>query len=149
MERPTTDATTAPPDRTAAGHPSFLPSDVDPTVFDEDFLRRLERLSVLVRRPVRGGLKGGRRSVKRGQSVEFADYRDYALGDDLRQLDWNVYARLEKLLVKLFIEEEDLTVALPALRHRIILNFEGEAEGVTADAIVGTILDSVAPPAVE
>jgi uncharacterized protein (DUF58 family) len=91
---------------------AFLPSDIDPTVFDEEFLRRLERLAVLVRRPVRGGLKGGRRSVKRGQSVEFADYRDYSLGDDLRQLDWNVYARLEKLFVKLFIEEEDLTVTL-------------------------------------
>ncbi len=90
--------------------PAFLPSDVDATVFDEAFLRRLERLAVLVKRPVRGGLKGGRRSVRRGQSVEFADYRDYTLGDDLRQLDWNVYARLEKLFVKLFIEEEDLTV---------------------------------------
>jgi uncharacterized protein (DUF58 family) len=113
MERPTTNAAAATPaDRPPGGHPAFLPSDVDPTVFDEDFLRRLERLAVLVRRPVRGGLKGGRRSVKRGQSVEFADYRDYSLGDDLRQLDWNVYARLEKLLVKLFIEEEDLTVAL-------------------------------------
>jgi uncharacterized protein (DUF58 family) len=113
MERTITDATAAAPaDRTARGHTAFLPSEVDPTVFDEDFLRRLERLSMLVRRPVRGGLKGGRRSVKQGQSVEFADYRDYALGDDLRQLDWNVYARLEKLLVKLFIEEEDLTVAL-------------------------------------
>ena len=62
--------------------------------------------------PVRGGLKGGRRSVKRGQSVEFADYRDYAPGDDLRQLDWNVYARLEKLFVKLFVEEEDVTISL-------------------------------------
>ncbi len=97
--------------RPPGGRPAaFLPSDVDPTVFDEEFLRRLERLAVLVKRPVRGGLKGGRRSVKRGQSVEFADYRDYTLGDDLRQLDWNVYARLEKLFVKLFIEEEDLTV---------------------------------------
>ncbi len=65
-----------------------------------------------MRSPVRGGLKGGRRSVKRGQSVEFADYRDYALGDDLRQLDWNVYARLERLFVKLFVEEEDVTVTL-------------------------------------
>ncbi len=88
----------------------FLPSDVDPTVFDEAFLRQLERLLLLMKSPVRGGLKGGRRSVKRGQSVEFADYRDYSLGDDLRQLDWNVYARLEKLFVKLFIEEEDVTV---------------------------------------
>ena len=91
---------------------AFLPSEVDPTVFDEGFLRQLERLLVVMRSPVRGGLKGGRRSVKRGQSVEFADYRDYALGDDLRQLDWNVYARLERLFVKLFIEEEDVTVTL-------------------------------------
>jgi uncharacterized protein (DUF58 family) len=89
---------------------AFLPNDLDPTVFDEGFLRQLERLGVLMKQPVRGGLKGGRRSVKRGQSVEFADYRDYSLGDDLRQLDWNVYARLEKLFVKLFIEEEDVTI---------------------------------------
>ena len=100
----------APP---AAGTPdkpigvrAFLPNELDPTVFDEGFLRQLERLGVLMKQPVRGGLKGGRRSVKRGQSVEFADYRDYSLGDDLRQLDWNVYARLEKL----FIEEEDVTI---------------------------------------
>jgi len=93
-----------------AGDRAFLPNDLDPTVFDEAFLRQLERLGVLMKQPARGGLKGGRRSVKRGQSVEFADYRDYALGDDLRQLDWNVYARLEKLFVKLFIEEEDVTI---------------------------------------
>jgi len=91
---------------------AFLPSDVDPTVFDEGFLRQLERLVLLMKSPVRGGLKGGRRSVKRGQSVEFADFRDYSLGDDLRQLDWNVYARLERLFVKLFVEEEDVTVTL-------------------------------------
>jgi uncharacterized protein (DUF58 family) len=48
--------------------------------------------------------------VKRGQSVEFADFRDYALGDDLRQLDWNVLARLEKLFIKLYVEEEDVTI---------------------------------------
>jgi len=89
---------------------AFLPSDVDPTVFDEAFLRQLERLQLLMRAPARGGLKGGRRSVKRGQSVEFADYRDYSLGDDLRQLDWNILARLEKLFVKLYIEEEDVTI---------------------------------------
>ena len=92
------------------GTGAFLPSDLDPTVFDEGFLRQLQRLGVLMKQPVRGGLKGGRRSVKRGQSVEFADYRDYALGDDLRQLDWNVFARLEKLFVKLFVEEEDVTI---------------------------------------
>jgi len=94
------------------GRPVFLPDELDPTVFDEAFLRQLERLLLLLRSPVRGGLKGGRRSVKRGQSVEFADFRDYTLGDDLRQLDWNVLARLEKLFVMLYVEEEDVTITL-------------------------------------
>mgnify|MGYP001583641844 CR=1 FL=1 len=101
-----------PPALAAAGRQVFIPSEVDPPVFDEAFLRQLERLLLLMRSPARGGLKGGRRSVKRGQSVEFADYRDYSMGDDLRQLDWNVYARLEKLFVKLFVEEEDVTVTM-------------------------------------
>jgi len=114
----TPDETAAPPARPSAapvaparGTKAFLPNELDPTVFDEGFLRQLERLGVLMKQPVRGGLKGGRRSVKRGQSVEFADYREYALGDDLRQLDWNVLARLEKLFVKLFVEEEDVTIS--------------------------------------
>ena len=88
----------------------LLPSAVDQTVFDEAFLRQLERLTLLTRKAVHGGIKGVRRSVKRGQSVEFTDYRDYSLGDDLRALDWNVYARLERLFIKLFVEEEDVTV---------------------------------------
>ena len=113
-ERPGLDtgATPAPAVAPAGTRPVFLPNEVDPTVFDEAFLRQLERLLLIMRSPVRGGLKGGRRSVKRGQSVEFADYREYTLGDDLRQPDWNVYARLERLFVKLFVEEEDVTVTL-------------------------------------
>ncbi|MCA1587803.1 MAG: DUF58 domain-containing protein [Chloroflexi bacterium] len=79
-------------------------------LFDETFLRRLEQLELASRRLTAGRMKGERRSVRRGQSVEFADYRNYAAGDDLRQLDWNAYARLEKLFVKLFVEEEDVTV---------------------------------------
>jgi uncharacterized protein (DUF58 family) len=78
--------------------------------FDETFLRRLEQLELASRRLTAGRMKGERRSVRRGQSVEFADYRNYTAGDDLRQLDWNAYARLEKLFVKLFVEEEDVTV---------------------------------------
>ena len=109
-QAPTTTPAGDPPN--GPTRPAFLPSDVDPTVFDEKFLRQLERLLLLLKSPVRGGLKGGRRSVKRGQSVEFADYRDYTLGDDLRQLDWNVFARLERLFVKLFVEEEDVTISL-------------------------------------
>ena len=91
--RPAATAAAPPPGsavRPPRRKPAFLPSEIDPTVFDEGFLRQLERLQLIMKAPVRGGLKGGRRSVKRGQSVEFADFRDYALGDDLRQLDWNV-----------------------------------------------------------
>jgi uncharacterized protein (DUF58 family) len=81
-------------------------------LFDEAFLRRLERLAVLSRRVMAGQLQGERRSPKRGQSVEFADFRPYAPGDDFRRIDWNAYARLDRFFVKLFVEEEDLTVHL-------------------------------------
>lgn len=82
----------------------------DPILFDPAFLQRLERLALVVRRIKRGYLKGERRSRRRGQSVEFADYRNYVPGDDLRALDWNIYARLEKPFIKLFEEEVDQTV---------------------------------------
>jgi uncharacterized protein (DUF58 family) len=109
-ERAPAPTPTATQGRERPAKPALLPSDIDPTVFDEGFLRQLERLQIVMKAPVRGGLKGGRRSVKRGQSVEFADFRDYALGDDLRLLDWNVLARLEKLFIKLYVEEEDVTI---------------------------------------
>ena len=75
-----------------------------------DFLRKIERLSLVAKRVFPGQLRGERRSTKRGSSVEFADYRNYTTGDDFRRVDWNVYARLEKLFLKLFVEEEDLHV---------------------------------------
>jgi uncharacterized protein (DUF58 family) len=75
-----------------------------------DFLRKLEQLSLVSKRLFPGRMKGERRSTKRGASVEFADYRNYSDGDDFRRVDWNVYARLEKLFLKLFVEEEDLHV---------------------------------------
>lgn len=75
-----------------------------------DFLRKIERLSLVAKRLFPGQMRGERRSTKRGASVEFADYRNYTLGDDFRRVDWNVYARLEKLFLKLFVEEEDLHV---------------------------------------
>lgn len=77
-----------------------------------DFLRKLEQLSLVVTRTFAGAMHGERRSTRRGTSVEFADFRNYAHGDDLRYVDWNVYARLEKLFLKLFVEEEDLHVHL-------------------------------------
>jgi len=81
-------------------------------LFDEATLRSLEQLTLVADRVRAGVLKGDRRSRKRGSSVEFADYRDYAHGDDLRRLDWNVYARLERPFIKLLEEEEDLAVHL-------------------------------------
>jgi len=79
-------------------------------LLDPDFMTRLERLDIVSRKVFVGRMKGERRSKRKGQSVEFADYRNYVVGDDLRFLDWNIYGRLERLFVKLFFEEEDLHV---------------------------------------
>lgn len=82
--------------------------EVDAPLLTPELLSRLERLELVTRKVFRGRLKGERRSRRKGQSVEFADFRNYVPGDDLRLLDWNLYARLEKLILKLFLEEEDL-----------------------------------------
>ena len=79
-------------------------------LFDESTLRKLNQLTLVASRVRSGAMKGERRSSRRGSSVEFADYRNYAPGDDLRRLDWNIYARLERPFIKLFEEEEDLAV---------------------------------------
>jgi uncharacterized protein (DUF58 family) len=79
-------------------------------IFDESTLRKLNRLTLVATQVRAGVMKGDRRSVKRGSSIEFADYRDYTPGDDLRRVDWNVYARLDRPFMKLFEEEEDLAV---------------------------------------
>jgi uncharacterized protein (DUF58 family) len=81
-------------------------------LFDEATLRKLEQLTLVAERVRVGVMKGDRRSTKRGTSIEFADYRNYVKGDDLRRLDWNVYARLERPFIKLLEEEEDLAVHL-------------------------------------
>ena len=75
-----------------------------------EFLARLEQLELVSRKILLGRMKGERRSKRKGQSVEFADYRNYVIGDDLRFIDWNIYARLERLFLKLFLEEEDLSL---------------------------------------
>jgi uncharacterized protein (DUF58 family) len=80
----------------------------DKPLLDPQFLARLEQLELVSRKIFLGRMKGERRSKKKGQSVEFADYRNYVVGDDLRFLDWNLFARLDKLFIRLFMEEEDL-----------------------------------------
>ena len=75
-------------------------------------LRQLEQLELQARRRSRSAGKGERRSKARGQSVEFADHRNYVAGDDLRYLDWNLYGRLDRLFVKLYEEERELPVQI-------------------------------------
>jgi uncharacterized protein (DUF58 family) len=87
------------------------PADRAP-LLDPAFLEKLETLSLLSRRRLRGVQRGDRRSTARGRGVEFDDYRAYQPGDDYRYIDWNVVSRLDRLFVKMFSEEEDLDVAL-------------------------------------
>lgn len=84
----------------------------DKELLSPEFLSKLDQLELVSRKIFVGRMKGERRSKRKGESVEFADYRNYVVGDDLRFLDWNIYARLERLLIKLFMEEEDLNVTI-------------------------------------
>jgi uncharacterized protein (DUF58 family) len=80
--------------------------------FDEGFLKKLEYLYVVSRKVFTGAMRAERRTKKVGAGVEFADHRNYTVGDDLRYVDWSVYGRLDKLLLRLFEEEEDLHIYL-------------------------------------
>lgn len=79
-------------------------------LLDPAFLRRLEQWSLAVRRTTTGSFGGERRSSRHGHSIEFADFRNYVPGDDVRFVDWNLYARLERLFLKLFLHEQELNV---------------------------------------
>src|SRR5437870_4684697 len=81
-----------------------------PSLLTPELLRRLEQFQLLAQRRAKSSLKGERRSKARGQSVEFADYRNYVAGDDFRYLDWNLYGRLDRLFLKLYEEERELPV---------------------------------------
>ena len=78
------------------------------TLLSPQLLAKLEQMELVSRKIFRGRMKGERRSPRKGQSVEFADFRNYVPGDDLRFVDWNTYARLDRLFLKMFLEEEDL-----------------------------------------
>lgn len=81
-------------------------------LLDARLTAQLAQLDFTSRRIFAGKLQGERRSKKRGQSVEFADHRQYVSGDDIRRIDWNIYGRLDRLFLKLFLEEEDLSLHL-------------------------------------
>jgi uncharacterized protein (DUF58 family) len=97
---------------TADASGAAAPSRAGPTSrrFDETFLRRLESLRVVTKRASLGQLRADRKSRRAGAGIEFADHRDYVAGDDPRVIDWNLYGRLERLLVRLHEEDEDLAI---------------------------------------
>ena len=78
--------------------------------FDEHFLKKLEYLYIVSKKIFAGRMRAERRTKKTGSGIEFADHRNYTLGDDFRYIDWNIYGRMERLLLRLFEEEEDLSI---------------------------------------
>jgi uncharacterized protein (DUF58 family) len=80
------------------------------SLLDPVFLKKLERLRILGRRAFPGTTRGERRSTRRGASVEFRDFRKYEAGDDFRHVDWSIFARLERLMLRQFVEEEDVRI---------------------------------------
>jgi len=95
------------------------------TFFNSEFLKKLERLHLIAKRLSWTGAKGEHPSSRKGFSLEFSDYRNYQHGDDLRYVDWNVYRRLDRLLLKVFTAEEELNVYLLIDSSRSMA--EGEA----------------------
>ena len=80
------------------------------TLLSKEFLRRLDGISLLLRRPVAGHLRGQHRSRRTGFGMIFADYRPYSSGDDTRNLDWATYMRLDRLVLRMFEEEADTPI---------------------------------------
>jgi uncharacterized protein (DUF58 family) len=81
-------------------------------LFDEAFLRKLQQLSIVAKRVSHAGGRGERKTRRSGAGLEFADHREYSVGDDLRRIDWNLYGRIGRPLVRLFDEDEELALYL-------------------------------------
>ena len=113
-------------------------------IFDEATLRKLNQLTLASSRVRAGMIKGERRSTKRGTSIEFADYRNYTPGDDLRRLDWNVYARLDRPFIKLLEEEEDLAVHILVDLSRSMDWGDGESNKLHYALCLAAALGSIA-----
>ncbi|MDR3539745.1 MAG: DUF58 domain-containing protein [Desulfosporosinus sp.] len=107
-------------------------------LFDKEFLKKLENMAFLLKKARAGRYSGLHRSTRKGQSVEFADYRAYVAGDDFRQVDWNAYARLDKLFIKLFMEENDLSIHL-LLDTSASMAWEGSLKYQLAKQLVGAL----------
>jgi uncharacterized protein (DUF58 family) len=82
------------------------------SLLSHDFLRRLDQFRLAPNQPARGHLKGLHRANRAGSGMEFKDFRSYGHGDDMKHVDWRAYLRLDRLVVKLFVEEADLPIYL-------------------------------------
>jgi uncharacterized protein (DUF58 family) len=101
-------------------------------------LKKLDALSLQAKRAFTGSSKGEKRSTKRGSSVEFADFRSYNPGDDIRRIDWNAYGRFDKLFLKMFMEEEDLDITI-LLDASLSMNFGEPSKFLAAQRIAAAI----------
>ncbi len=82
----------------------------DDDLFDDEFQRKLDYLAMVSKRVFSGAMRAERRTKKTGSGIEFADHRDYTAGDDIRYLDWHAFERFDRLLIRLYEEEEDLSI---------------------------------------
>ena len=80
---------------------------METTVFDQEFFKKLNTLKMNLPMQLNQGMSGIRKSSAKGSSVEFSDFREYMLGDDIRRIDWNAYGRTDKLYIKQFMEEKE------------------------------------------
>jgi uncharacterized protein (DUF58 family) len=108
-------------------------ADNSPLLLEDAIRRKLDPLMLVARKVRAGVMKGDRRSTKHGTSIEFADYRNYTQGDDLRRLDWNVYARTERPYIKLLEDEEDLAVHV-LMDASMSMDWPKESDNDTSEA---------------
>lgn len=107
-------------------------------IFDESFFKGLNRVKLLTRITMQGGRSGMRKSAAKGSSVEFADFREYVPGDDIRRIDWNTYGRMNKLFVKLFIEEREAYYSI-IVDNSSSMDFGEPDKGMCAARLAGAI----------
>ena len=106
-------------------------------LLDPSLVASLDRLDLMSKKMLQGRMQGERRSRRRGQGMDFADFRPYAAGDDLRFVDWNIYGRLDRLFLKMFLEEEDLVLVVIIHIHLLVV------VDIQEDKVVVDIMDGL------
>lgn len=107
-------------------------------IFDSSFFNGLNRVKLVTRITMQGGRSGMRKSAAKGSSVEFADFREYVPGDDIRRIDWNTYGRMDKLFVKLFVEEREAYYSV-IIDTSASMDFGAPSKGVCAARLAGAV----------